>query len=249
MFFCAFALAVARRRAPLRQALRSARPGLQVVRSLALLGDMLLFVVAVGLLPLADTHALIATFPLMVTALSPLLLGEAVGLRRWLAVGAGFVGVLLILRPGLSVLQPGSLPALAAAFFFALYTILTRKVGRHDPPEVSLAYIGIVGIVLMTFIGPFFWQPPTLKSWALLALIGVMAAFAHLLLIEALKVAPASLLQPFNYLFVLEATVLGYLVFGQFPDRWTIAGAAIVVASGLYVIHREYRLRRRPPNR
>ncbi len=242
-----FALAVARRRAPLRQALSSTRPLLQIARSLALLGDMILFVVAVGLLPLADTHALIATFPLMVTALSPLMLGETVGIRRWLAVGAGFLGVLLILRPGLSVLQPGSLPALAAAFFFALYTVLTRIVGRQDPREVSLAYVGVVGIVIMTFVAPFFWTPPTPKAWVMLAIIGVMAAVAHLLLIESLKMAPASVLQPFNYLFILFATILGYLVFGQFPDLWTIVGAGIIVGSGLYVIQREHRRRRRQP--
>ncbi len=244
IFFCAFALALARRKGPLRQSTKSARPGLQIVRSFMLLADMILFVVAVSLLPLADTHALIATFPLMVTALSALILREHVGVRRWLAVCACFVGVLLILRPGLTVLQPGSLIALAAAFFFALYNILTRIVSRHDSGEVSLVYVGVVGLVVTSFVAPFYWTWPTANAWLLLAAIGIIGAAAHFLLIQALKAAPASVLQPFNYTLLLAATAVGYLVFGQFPDFWTIIGASVIVASGLYVIHREYRIGR-----
>lgn len=245
IFFSAFALALARRKGPLIRSTKSARPLLQIGRSLMLLLDMILFVVAVGLLPLADTHALIATFPLMVTALSAIILGEHVGVRRWLAVGACFIGVLLILRPGITVLQPGSLVALAAAFAFALYNIMTRIVSRHDSGEVSLVYVGVIGLVVTSFAAPFFWVWPTTNAWIMLAVIGVVGASAHFLLITALKTAPASVLQPFNYTLLLAATAIGYLVFGQFPDHWTIIGASVIVGSGLYVIQREYALARK----
>ncbi len=245
IFFSAFALALARRKGPLIKSTKSARPLLQIGRSLMLLLDMILFVVAVGLLPLADTHALMATFPLMVTALSAVILREYVGVRRWLAVGACFVGVLLILRPGLTVLQPGSLVALAAAFAFALYNIMTRIVSRHDSGEVSLVYVGVVGLVVTSFAAPFFWVWPTTNAWMMLAAIGVVGASAHFLLITALKVAPASVLQPFNYTLLLAATAIGYIVFGHFPDHWTMIGASVIVSSGLYVIQREYVLGRK----
>jgi drug/metabolite transporter (DMT)-like permease len=244
IFFTALALALARRKGPLRKSTKSVRPLLQIGRSLMLLLDMMFFVVAVGLLPLADTHALMATFPLMVTALSALILREHVGARRWLAVGACFVGVLLILRPGLTVLQPGSLIALAAAFSFALYNVMTRIVSRHDSGEVSLVYVGVIGLVATSFAVPFFWVWPTTDAWLMLAAIGIIGASAHFLLIAALKAAPASVLQPFNYTLLLAATAIGYFVFGEFPDLWTIIGASVIVGSGLYVIQREYSVRR-----
>ena len=244
IFFTSFALIMARRTGPLKLSLRSARPVLQIGRSLMLLLDMVLFVIAVGLLPLADTHALIASFPLIVTALSVPILGEKVGVRRWLAVAVCFLGVLLILRPGLTVLQPGSLVALGVAVAFAFYNVMTRIVGRYDSGEVSPVYVGIVGLLVTSFIAPFYWVPPTADQWILLAIIGVTGATAHFLLITALKAAPASVLQPFNYTLLLAATVIGYLVFGQFPDFWTITGAAVIVGSGLYVIQRERSLKR-----
>lgn len=244
IFFSAFALILARRKGPLRKSTKSARPLLQIGRSLMLLADMALFVLAVGLLPLADTHALMATFPLMVTALSALILREHVGVRRWLAVGACFVGVLLILRPGLTMLQPGSLIALAAAFSFALYHVMTRIVSRHDSSEVSLFYVGVLGLVATSVAAPFFWTWPTNEAWLMLAAVGIIGAFAHFLLIAALSAASPSALQPFNYTLLLAATAIGYFVFGQFPDLWTIIGASVIVGSGLYVIQREYSIRR-----
>ncbi|MFK7876332.1 MAG: DMT family transporter [Paracoccaceae bacterium] len=245
IFFTVFALALARRKGPLKKSTKSARPLLQIGRSLMLLLDMLFFVVAVGLLPLADTHALMATFPLMVTALSALVLREHVGMRRWLAVGACFVGVLLILRPGMTVLQPGSLIALAAAFCFALYHVLTRIVGRYDSNEVSLAYVGVIGLIVTSFVAPFFWVWPTTEAWLMLAAIGIIGGSAHFLLIAALKIAPASVLQPFNYTLLLAATAIGYFLFGQLPDMWTTLGACVIVGSGLYVVQREYSIRRK----
>lgn len=244
IFFSVFALTLARRKGPLRKSTKSVRPLVQIGRSLMLLADMALFVLAVSLLPLADTHALMATFPLMVTALSALILGEHVGVQRWLAVGACFVGVLLILRPGLTILQPGSLIALAAAFSFALYHVMTRIVSRHDSSEVSLVYVGVLGLAATSFAAPFFWTWPTNEAWLMLAAVGISGAFAHFLLIAALRAAPPSALQPFNYTLLLAATAIGYFVFGQFPDLWTIIGASVIVGSGFYVIQREYSIRR-----
>ncbi len=249
VFFSVFALALARRKGPLKQSTKSARPLLQIGRSLMLLLDMVFFVVAVGLLPLADTHALMATFPLMVTALSALVLREHVGTRRWLAVGACFVGVLLILRPGMTVLQPGSLIALTAAFCFALYHVLTRIAGRYDSNEVSLAYVGVIGLIVTSFVAPFFWVWPTTEAWLMLAAIGIIGGSAHFLLIAALKVAPASVLQPFNYTLLLAATAIGYFLFGQLPDMWTTLGASVIVGSGLYVAQREYSIKRKEQQR
>ena len=238
-FFALFALAIARRKRPLRKCFVSQRPGLQIIRGLMLVGDMLLIVIAFSLLPLADTHALVATFPLMVTAMSAVFLKEPVGLRRWLAVFACFIGVLIILRPGLTALQPGALLALGAAVFFAAYNTMTRVVSRYDSSETTLLYTAVVGLASTTLIGPFFWTWPSATGWALFVAVSIGGTLAHLLLISALERAPASVLQPFNYVLLLAATVVGFIVFGQFPDIWTIAGSAVIVCSGLYVIYRE----------
>ena len=243
-FFTLFAMALVGSRRPLRASFRSARPGLQIVRSLMLVLDMLLFVIAVSLMPLADAHAIMATFPLMVTALSAVMLSEHVGVRRWAAVAAGFFGVLIMLRPGLTIVQPGALVALAAAVFFALYNVMTRMVARHDSSETSLLYAAVVGFISMSAIGPFFWTWPTTEAWIKFGIIAASGTFAHFLLIRALQAAPASVLQPFNYVLLVWATVLGLIVFGEFPDAWTIAGSVVVVASGLYVIYRERRQER-----
>jgi drug/metabolite transporter (DMT)-like permease len=148
----------------------------------------------------------------------------------------------------MEALQPGALVALLAALMFAGYNVLTRVAARHDDSETSLVYMAVTGAVVTTVIGPFFWQAPTLADWGWLLLLSCTAATGHMLLIKALEAAPASVLQPFNYTLLVFATVIGYLVFDNLPDLWTIAGAAIVVASGLYTIYRErVRGARRPP--
>lgn len=239
VMFAAFALVLARRKRPLAHVLRSTRPWLQITRSLFIVVEIGLFILAVRLLPLADAHALLATTPLIVTAVSAAFLGEAVGIRRWSAVLVGFAGVLVILRPGAGVFDIGSLWALLAAFLFAGYQAMTRVVSRSDDGETSLLYMAVVGVVAMTCVGPWFWVPPTPLAWLGLTAIAVTGTAGHLLLIRALECAPASVLQPFNYTQLVWATLVGFVVFGDFPDAWTIAGAAVVVASGLYTIYRE----------
>jgi drug/metabolite transporter (DMT)-like permease len=219
--------------------LRSGRPRLQLVRCLVLLVEMGMVIEALRTVPIADLHALPAITPLIVTALSVPMLGERVGLRRWLAVGAAFLGVLVIVRPGLIEVSRGALIALASAVLFAVYVILTRKVADHDGARTSTLHLAITGAVVLSFIGPFHWRAPDAGGWALLVLLAVMGSLGHFLLIRDLQLTPASVVQPFTYVAIVWATGVGWLVFGDLPDLPTVTGAAIVVASGLYAFHRE----------
>ena len=178
-------------------------------------------------------------YPLIITALSALVLGEFVGPRRWAAVAVGFVGVVVILRPGLGVFNPAALIPLAGAALFAVYQIMTKVVARRDSMVTILLYTGWIGFALTSITGPFYWTPPDLKGWILLPIAGFMGVVGHLLLIKALELAPASVLQPFNYTLLIWATAVGFLVFGDLPDTVTVLGAGIVVASGLYTWWRE----------
>lgn len=242
LLFAVFAMVYAGWNKPLRESFRSGRPVLQVVRSLIIVVEIGMFVLTVRVLPLAETHALLATFPLMVTALSAVLLREAVGIRRWSAVLVGFLGVLVILRPGLGPISlEGAVLGLATAAMFAAYNVLTRMVSRTDDGETSLLYMAVIGAAVMLCVGPFFWVPPTPEAWGLLFVLSCTGAAGHFCLIKALEAAPASALQPFNYTLLVWATALGFLIFGDFPDLFTILGAAVVVGSGLYTIYRERR--------
>jgi len=245
LLFAGFALVLSVRTRPLRQSLKSSRPILQIVRSLIIVVEIGLFALAVRVLPLADTHALVSSFPLMVTALSAFFLAEYVGVRRWSAVCVGFLGVMVILRPGLTVLQPAALIALSTAFLFAVYHVMTRVVSRDDDSETSLLYMAVVGAVVLTAIGPFYWTTPSPMAALMMLILAVSGTVGHFILIKALELAPASVLQPFNYMMLVWAMLVGYFVFGDFPDLWTIGGGAVIVASGLYIIYRE-QLRRTP---
>jgi drug/metabolite transporter (DMT)-like permease len=224
--------------------LRSHRLGLQLWRSVYLLASTVLFWLALRFIPLADATAVGFVGPLMLTALSVPFLGEKVGPRRWAAVGVGFVGALVIIRPGPAMAQPAALLPLASAAAFAAYAISTRILSRYDGWTTTLFWSASVGLVLLSLLVPFVWQTPDLAGWIGLAFLGFIGSLAHLLLILAYARAPASSLAPLSYLQLIWSTILGLLLFGNFPDRWTLAGGAIVAASGLYVIHRE-RLRRR----
>ncbi len=239
LFFAVFAMALSSWHTPLKTAVRAKRPWLQIVRSLIIVAEIGIFVMAVRVLSLAETHALFASFPLIVTAMSAVFLREKVGLRRWGAVIVGFIGVLIILRPGTGVFQLESLIAVAAAVMFACYHVITRVTSRDDGTNTSLLYMAVVGAAVLTLIGPFYWLEPTPEAWRFLALLSVTGATGHLLLIKALELAPASTLQPFNFTLLVWATIMGYIAFGNLPDMWTIIGGTIVVGSGLYTIYRE----------
>ncbi len=242
LIFAAFALYMARR-VGLGAGLRSARPGLQVARSLLLVAEIGVFVLAFRYLPLAETHAVAATSPLIVTALAVPILGERVGLRRWAAVLAGFVGALIIIRPGLAAFGAPFLLPLVGAVMFAVYQIMLRGLGRTDRPETTVLYSGLVGAVVLTLVAPPFWRPPDAEGWALLILAGLLGTAAHVVLIKAFAIAPAAALQPFSYALLLFATIFGYLVFADLPDPWTVLGGALVIGGGLYALYRESRRR------
>lgn len=233
--FLTFALVLAGRAGFVRTA-RSARPRLQVVRALVMLCQMTAFILAVSQLPLADVHAVIASAPLIVTALAAAFLGERVGRRRWIAVGVGFLGVLAIIRPGGAVFEPMSLVALAGAMCWAVFQILLRAVGGRDSAETTTLYSAVVGAVCFTAVAPFFWRAPDPIAWLWLLGIGALGSLGHYLLSTAFQRAPASTLQPFAFSMPVWAALIGWTVFGDMPDAWTIGGGAVVIASGLYAL-------------
>lgn len=239
--FTLLAVAIVRRRtgAPLRQSMHSGQPLLQAFRALLIVVENGVFVLAFTYLPLADVHAIAAVSPLLVIALSVPMLGEQIGPRRWLAVAAGFAGVLLIVRPGFQDVGPGMLIALLAALLWGLYQVLVRKCSQTDSSETTWAWSAIVGLAATTLVGPAIWVWPSPSGWAMLIGIAIMGSLAHFALIQALSLAEASALQPFGYTLFLWVIPIGYLAFGDVPDHWTLAGAAVILASGLYAWHRE----------
>ena len=219
--------------------LRTKRPVAQIIRGLLLTGTNCLAVFTLSLMPIADAHAILAMAPLIVTAASAPLLGEAISLKRWIAVSFGFLGVLIILRPGIGIFDPISLIPLGVAVSFSAYTILTKVISRDDTNETTLFYTGVVGLVSLSFVGPFFWVEPSIVDWFWLFLAALFGSLAHVFIITALHLAPASALQPFNYTMLIWATFLGYVVFGDFPDALTVTGAIVIVVSGLLAWHWE----------
>jgi drug/metabolite transporter (DMT)-like permease len=220
-------------------ALRSARPGLQLVRSGLLLGATIFFFLAVQHIPLAEATAIGFVSPLLLTALSVPLLGEKVGIRRWVAVLIGLASVLIIIRPGFAAMHWAALLPLATAACFSLYQIATRILSRSDSAATTYVYSAVVGMVATSIIAPFEWVSPDLAGWIGLALLGLIGGLSHFLMIRAFSQAPASLLAPFAYAQLIWATIIGLLWFGDFPDFWTLLGAVIITASGIYVVYRE----------
>lgn len=240
-FYLGFAAAALARaaRGGIGRALATRQLGLHLLRAALLPVNMGCVVLALSLLPMAEVMAVGISYPLMITVLSALWLKEPVGPRRWTAVLVGFAGVLVILRPGLAVFDPASLLILAAAALFAVYQVLTRILGRSDGPVTLTLYTALVGAVLTGLVAPFDLRLPDAAGWALLALTAAAGTIGHSLVIQALETTPASVLQPFNFVQLVWATLAGYLVFGEVPDAMTVLGAAIVVGSGLYVWWRE----------
>ncbi len=243
--FALFALIYAGRRVGVSLAFKSATPKMQIVRCLIMCTEIGIFAYSIQFLGIAEIHAIFSCFPLVITALSVPMLGEQVGWRRWLAVSIGFVGTLIIVQPGSGVFNPAALLALLCVLMYSLYNIFTRQVSRHDSFETSLVYFGVVGFVasLIAVIGR--WQTPDSTTWLLLAGICFTSVTAHMMLIKALEVTSAVVLQPFNYFILVWAIVFGYLIFGEVLSMHEVIGAFIVVASGLYVGMREYLIARR----
>ncbi len=220
--------------------LRTKAPVLQVSRGALLLACTVLFFLAIQRLPLADAVAIGFVAPLLATALSVPLLKEQVGIRRWSAVLVGLLGALIIVRPGLGVFDSAALLVLGMAACFALYQNLTRMVSGTDDSLVSLYYTAIVGALAASFVAPFTWT--ALPGWpetVMLAGLGIWAGLGHWLYILAFRLAPIAIITPLMYTALVWNTINGYLVFGDLPDRWTLIGAAILIATGLYVLYRE----------
>jgi drug/metabolite transporter (DMT)-like permease len=214
--------------------LRTSQPGVQLGRSVLVLLATVANFLALAWLPLGEVAAITFTTPILVAALAVPILRERVSPIRWLAILTGFTGALLVVRPGLGPISPGSLLAFGCAAAYALYQISTRIV-REAEPMVSLLYGGLVGMVALTLAVPFAWRTPVGTEWLLLAAIGVLGALAHLLLILALQRGEASRVSPFSYLQLLWAMLASFLVFGDLPGPATLAGAALVAGSGLWI--------------
>lgn len=229
----------------LRSTVITRRPALQLARSGLLMVTTILFFSGLYYLPLADASALMQIGPLVVTALSMPLLAEHVGLRRWSGVVIGFSGAMIIVRPGSDAMQLAALFPLAAAATYGLYQIATRLLSRSDAPLTTLFYTPLVGAVVMSAALPFFWRTPDVDGWMLMVLVGLIGGISHFTLIKAFSSAPAATVSPFGYSSLIWAAILGFVLFGDFPDAWTISGAAVIVGSGLYILHREH-VRRRP---
>ena len=220
------------------------QPFLQILRGGLLLFSTFLFFAALVTMPIADALALVFVSPLLVTALSPMLLGEVVGPRRWGAVIVGFAGALIIIRPGITEIDSGTLLALSAGTIYAFYLVATRKLSGTAPPLITLTYTALLGAVVMSVIVPFYWVQPDLPDFAMMIAMGGLAALGHYFLIKAVEMAPVSLLAPFGYSEIVMATIIGYILFGDFPDLWTWGGVAVIVLSGIYISLRERAVQR-----
>jgi drug/metabolite transporter (DMT)-like permease len=224
------------------QFLRSRRPGLQLIRASALFGATFFMYQAITRMPLGDAAAIQFLAPVLVTALSGLLLGEHVGPRRWMAVACGFIGVLLVARPGSGVLGLNALLPLATAVLLAVYMMMTRLIRNQDDPAATTFYTTALGALILSGLVIFNWQTLTNVQWVLMISMGAAGACGHFMYVKAFHMAEASMLAPFTYAQVVAAIVWGLLIFGDVPSLWTISGAGVVISSGLYVWYREVRV-------
>ena len=217
----------------------TSQPKLQIFRGLTLFFANILFFYSISIISMAKALTLAFVAPLITTALSPIFLGEKVGFRRWSAVIVGFVGSLIVVRPGFIEFNLASIAALGTGFFYGIYLIITRKLHSSDSPLLTLLLTGVVGAVVASFLVPVVWINPTLNQWSLLALMGIFACLGHLFLILSLKYADASKLAPFGYFEIVTNVILGYYFFGDFPHYWTWVGLAIIICSGIYIFLRD----------
>ena len=223
-----------------KQLVWSDKPKLQILRGLILLSANICFFYAISIISLAKALTLAFVAPLIVTAFSPVMLGEKVGFRRWTAVVVGFIGSLVVIRPGFVELNFASLAALGTGILYGFYLIITRKLSTSDNPLLTLLMTGMVGAILVSAIIPFYWVKPSLNQWSLMAGIGVFACIGHLFLILSLKYADASKLAPLGYTEIIPNVLIGYYFFSELPDYWTYVGLLIIISSGLYISRREY---------
>jgi drug/metabolite transporter (DMT)-like permease len=243
--FAAFSVALAWRKGSVKASLKTKYPVLQVLRGVLLVVDIWLFVVALRTVHLTEAQSITLVYPLLVTLLAVPLLGEKVGIFRLSAVVVGFFGALVIVRPGGVPLDWGVAAAVASGAAYALYIVLTRKVSAEDSTTTSMLYVGLVGLVLTSAVGIFFWEPLDPTTLLQIGYIMVTGVMAHGLMMLALSLAPASVLQPFNYVSLPFSMVFSYFIFNHIIDPISLVGAAVVVGAGLVVMARE-RIRKIP---
>ncbi len=224
-------------------AMRTTRPGFQLLRGVALLGSSLFFITGLRFLPIAEASATGFVAPLFVTALSIFFLGEIVGLRRWLATAVGLIGVLIILRPGSGAFHPAALFSIVSAFAWACTLIMTRMMSGSERAITTMTYSSISGVLILSALVPLVWVTPGWNGILFGILIGVASTAGQWIVVLAFRYADASVLAPFSYTQLVWVSFLGFIIFGEVPDVWTVTGAAFIVASGLYTAHRE-RVRR-----
>lgn len=241
-FFAAFVIAIARRQAgSVRAAAATQQPFLQAFRGLLLATEICVMVTAFVYLGLVEAHAIFTCYPLLIAALSGPILGENVGWRRWSAIGVGFVGVLIILQPGVAVFSPAAAIPLLAAFMFALYGLLTRYAARKDSTATSFFWTGVVGAIALTPLGLWMWEPMVGADWWWMGALCITGVSGHWLLIKTYEVAEASAVQPFAYLQLVFASAIGITVFSETVAPNVAIGAALVVAAGMFTLWRTRR--------
>ena len=223
----------------LRSLLRTEHLWLQLLRSAFLFGATICFFLSLSYLQLAEAVAIFEVAPLLITALSVLVLKEMVGPRRWLGVIVGLCGALIIIRPGTEVFQAAALLPIAAASCFASYAISTRFLGQDEAPATSFLYTTIIGAVAAWALLPFVWSPPQMGDVPVLATFGMIGGIGHFLLILAFTSTQASILAPLSYLGLAYSAIFGLIFFGEMPDIWTWVGAGVIVGAGVYVWYRE----------
>ena len=239
-FFAAFVISIASRKAGgLLETGRTEQPFLQTFRGVLLAAEICVMVSAFTVLGLVESHAVFAAYPLLVAALSGPVLGEHVGWRRWLAIGVGFIGVLIILRPGFGVFDPAAVIPVIAAAMFALYGLLTRYAARKDSTATSFFWTGTTGAIAITCVGVWFWEPMTGSDWIWMGTLCVTGATGHWLLIRCYEVAEASAVQPFAYFQMVFAAMVGIAAFGEMLEWNVMLGAFVIVAAGLFTLWRE----------
>lgn len=238
-FFAAFVIVIAKRQAgSIRAAASTQQPGLQIFRGVLLGTEICVMVLGFVLLGLVESHAVFAAYPLIVAALSGPVLGEKVGWRRWVAIFVGFIGVLIILQPGVTAFAPAAAVPLLAACMFALYSLLTRYAARKDSAATSFFWTGVSGAVILTPVGLWAWEPMTSPDWVWMAILCVLGASGHYLLIKTYEAAEASAVQPFAYLQLVFASTLGIFIFGETLEAHVAFGAGLVIAAGLFTLWR-----------
>ena len=215
------------------------KPKLQITRGIILLTANICFFYAISIISLAKALTLAFVAPLIVTAFSPIFLGEKVGFRRWSAVIVGFIGSLVVIRPGFVEINLASIAALGTGVMYGFYLIITRKLSTSDNPLLTLLLTGVVGAIIISFVMPFVWVKPNFNQWSIMAAIGIFACLGHFFLILSLKYADASKLAPFSYFEIITNIIIGYYFFSDFPDNWTFLGLFIIVLSGIYISRRE----------